>query len=78
MAVLAARLLQPKPTVTHEIAEASGLAILRRGKEREITRSQAIQVLPRRLAAQLIQQIAQDESARVVIGAVAIDGSPAR
>ena len=71
VAVLAAGVLQPLPAVAHEIAEMAGLVVQRRREKCEVAGREPVQIFQRRIAAGLIEQIAEDEGARIVVRAVA-------
>ena len=70
MAVFAAGIFQPLPSVAHEIAEAPTAVIQGRREEREIAGSQFAESHRRRLVAEFIEQVAEDVGACVIIGAV--------
>ncbi len=73
VAVLAADLFQPLALVAHEIAEAPAGFLERGGKKREVARRQQVEVFLRRRHRGVLQQIAQQEGAGVVIGAIALE-----
>ena len=71
VAVFATGFLKPEATMAHEVAEAAGLIVEGGGEEGKVAGGEVIEVLRGRLSAKFIEEVAEDEGAGVIVGAVA-------